>query len=308
MGAPISSALLYLKGIAGLEGWQWLFVVEGTPAILLGVVCLFYLPNTPNDAKWLCENEKHVLMTMLEGEGLLLEGKDKGSVKQALRNTSMWPMVIASVGLNAGSYGLVFFLPLIISEFGASQLGTGLLTALPFIVAMIAMLFWGYHSDRTGERRWHIVLPTAAAAVGYLVAALTTAPLGKMMAVTIAAGGVYMAVALFWGFIPMFFERGRTAAAAIAIINMVGSLAGFFAPFAIGMLKDATGSYAGGLMFITVFVASGALSTWYMTKRLKKLGLVEEKTHNTLGLEMATDLIDCHAEDSDPRLVTPPRI
>jgi MFS transporter, ACS family, tartrate transporter len=265
IGAPVSGALLDLRGLGGLDGWQWLFIVEGSPAVLLGVVCLLYLPSTPEEAKWLTKDEARLLTTLFDSEKRPAANSDRGSVGSALSNPQMWSMTAVSVGLSAGSYSLVFFLPQIITAFGVSHVQTGLLTALPFFVAILGILFWSHHSDRTGERRWHMVLPMAAAAAGLLAASLVGAPTAKMAALTAAAAGIYMSAALFWNFVPMFFPPGRTAAAAIAIINMVGGLTGFFCPYMIGMLKQATGSFSGGLICSTVLVAGGALMAWRMT-------------------------------------------
>lgn len=262
IGAPLSAALLYLDGLGGLHGWQWLFLVEGAPAIVLGILCLRLLPDGPNDAKWLNDEERTLLANMMITDASVEPVSDisGGPIRKALLNPKMWQMALYGSGISAGSYSIIFFLPQIISEFGTTHLQTGLLTTLPFAAGAVAMIAWSRHADRTGERKWHAVLPLLLAGGSLVIAASIADPVAKMAALTMAAMGLYMAAALLWSFIPLFFRAGKEAAAAVAIINMLGILAGFVQPTVIGHLKTATGSYSSGLIFTSVVVMIGALT------------------------------------------------
>lgn len=267
IGAPISAALLYMDGIAGMHGWQWLFIIEGLPAVALGIACLFLLTDTPQDATWLDDGEKKTLIALLARDGGPETASTHGPIGEALTNPRMWQMAIVNLGLIAGSYGVVFFLPQMIAEFGASHFENGLISSLPFIASLAGMLAWSWHSDRTGERRWHVVVPMLCSAAGFVLAGLIAGPIGKTLALMIAAAGSYMAMGPFWQYVPTFLQRGKSAAAAIALINMIGSLAGFFAPVLMGEAKQMTGSYLGGLVFTAVLVGIGGLTTLRLTAK-----------------------------------------
>lgn len=268
IGAPLSAALLYMDGLAGLQGWQWLFIVEGAPSILLGIACLYYLTDTPRDAHWLTETEKATLAGALERERGPAEPNPRhGAIMASLANPRMWEMSIIDLGLIAGSYGIVFFLPQIVAEFGFSKMQTGLITAAPFLLALVAMIAWGRRSDRTGERRWHMTLPLLFAIAGFVVAALVQHPVAKMLAFVVAAAGTYMSYGPFWQFVPTFLNRGKTAAASLAIINTIGSIAGFLAPFLMGYFKQTTGSYRDGLFCIAAAIGAAVLVGFRLSGR-----------------------------------------
>lgn len=271
IGAPISSALLYLDGLAGLDGWQWLFIVEGAPAVLLGIACLWCLTDKPEDASWLDQEEKQTLIALLARDAAAIPAAGQHApITTALRNPKMWQMAVVNLGLIGGSYGIVFFLPQIIADFGANWIETGLLSTLPFLVALATMLVWSAHSDRSGERRLHIFVPLTIAAAAFVAAAMIPSPLSRTLALIVAAAGTYMAMGPFWQFVPAYLDRGKNAAAAVALINMIGSLSGFFAPFLMGSIKQTTGSYFGGLIFVAGVVAFAGLMTLVMAHDRKK--------------------------------------
>lgn len=259
VGAPMSASLLYLDGMAGLHGWQWLFIIEGIPAILLGILCIFWLTETPAKADWLDGAEKASLAVMLAREEGPAGEDGHGLDAAVLRNPKTWEMTAISIGQAAGSNSVVFFLSQIVAGFGKTYLENGLLTAVPFIVSLIAMLTWGAHSDQSGERRLHVAVPLGISCVGFVFAAVLSGLVPKMAALTVAAAGTYMSLAPFWHYIPVYFRKGKPAAAAVAIINMVGSLAGFVCPSILGASKQYTGSYLTGLMFTAALVGAGAL-------------------------------------------------
>jgi MFS transporter, ACS family, tartrate transporter len=259
VGAPTSAALLYLNGVARLAGWQWLFLLEGLPAVLVGLLFLKLLPNGPAEASWLSDSERLVLAEMM-GPDNLVAAHARAPIRKALLHPKMWQMALFGSGISAGSYGIIFFLPQIIAEFGTTYIETGLLTALPFLASAIAMVAWGWHADRVGERRWHAVLPLLLASVSFLLAAVAIGPVAKMIALIVAAMGLYMSAGLLWSFTPLFFRRGAEAAAAVAIINMIGMIAGFVQPTIIGHLRQTSGAYSGGLLATAAPVLIGAVA------------------------------------------------
>jgi MFS transporter, ACS family, tartrate transporter len=274
LGAPLSASLLYLEGRAGLQGWQWLFLIEGIPAVALGIVCFFYLTDTPDDAKWLSPEERAWLVDHLRRD---VEGSDSGehsSLRDALLHPKLWLMSFVNLGLIAGAYGIVFFLPQIISGFGFSKMETGVITALPFLAGAIGMVVCGRDSDRSGERRLHLAIPMFIAVAGYLSAGLVEGAVPKTIALIAAAFGTFSAYAPFWPFLPMFLKKGVGAAAGVAAINTIGSLAGFGAPYLMGYVKQHTGSYNGGLLVIACLMLLAALvALTFPSKDVRTVGV-----------------------------------
>jgi D-galactonate transporter len=250
IGAPVSSLLLYLDGVGGLHGWQWLFIAEAVPAIILSVVVFFYLTDRPADAKWLQPDERRWLADRLAAEERQREAAERLSVGAALRDGRVLTLALVYFGAVAANYGIAFWLPQIVQAFGGlTKLEIGLITALPYLVGTITMVLWGRRSDRRMERKGHVAIPLAVAAVGIALAAFVDSPTGKMALLTIAAFGVFSNLPVFWT-LPAAFLSGASAAAGIAIINALGNLAGFAGPFAMGWIRDETGSFAGGLLLI----------------------------------------------------------
>ncbi len=263
LGSPISAALLYLKGVAGLEGWQWLFLIEGLPAILLGITCLFYLPDQPADATWLSAEEKRMLIAIVERDRRNAGGDaheaGRASILAALRKPKLLAMIVVSFALASGSYGIVFFLPQIIAESGTSLLKNGFMSTLPFVFALVAMVAWGWHSDHANERRWHLALPLIMAAAAFAAAGLIDDPAWKLGMIVVAAVGTYSAMAPFWQGVPLLAGRGQVGAVVVALVSMIGSMSGFFSPAVMGYMKHSQGSYLGGFVWIAFFVGLGAV-------------------------------------------------
>lgn len=259
IGAPLSASILYMDGIWGLSGWQWLFVIEGLPAVILGFLCLKLLTDKPENASWLTAEEKHALISALKrDEGEPIAG-DRSPVREALLNPKMWIMSLVGIGLGGGTYAIVFFLPQIISEYGFTNMETGFMTAIPFLVGGIAMYLWGRHSDRTNERRWHVVLPFILAAVSFFVAATADSYIVMITALSFAAIGVMAPTPAFWQFIPIFFRSGVNAALATATITTIANLTGFFQPTVMGYLRMVSGNYSGGLIFAGIICVVAAI-------------------------------------------------
>jgi MFS transporter, ACS family, tartrate transporter len=249
IGAPVSSALLGLEGVRGMHGWQWLFILEGVPALLLSVAVLFYLTDKPADAGWLSDDERSWLADRLAAEERQREAARHYSVLQALLNPRVLALSLVYFGVVAANYGLSFFLPQIVKTFGMSNLQTGFVSAIPYVVGVIGIVWWGRHSDAKLERRFHTAFAIFVAAAGLTVAAFLNDPTAKMVAFSVAGFGIFGCLPVFWA-LPTAFLSGPAAAGGIAIINSIGNLAGFVGPSVMGMVKDSTGSFTNGLLVL----------------------------------------------------------
>jgi D-galactonate transporter len=250
IGAPISGLLLGLNGTLGLKGWQWLFLLEAVPALVLSAFVYVYLTDRPSAAAWLPADERDWLVARLEAEGAARKAARHYSVAQALADPKVLALSLVYFGATATNYGLSFFLPQIVKAFGVSNLQAGFITALPYVAGTIAIVWWPRHSDRTLERRFHLAGALFVAAAGIAVSTAIGDPVLKMAALTLAGAGIFSCLPVFWT-LPTAFLSGAAAAGAIALINSIGNLAGFAGPYAVGLLKDATGSYTPGLLSLT---------------------------------------------------------
>jgi MFS transporter, ACS family, tartrate transporter len=249
-GAPLSSALLYMDGIGGLKGWQWMFILEALPAVILSLVVLRFLTDRPAEAHWLEPEERAWLTDRLEAERRQRVAARHFSVGQALTNGRVMALALVYFGAVATNYGISFWLPQIVQDFGdLSKLEVGLITAIPYAVGLLGMIWWGRHSDAKLERKGHAAIALAVAGVFIALSTAFASPTLKMACLSIAGFGVFAVLPVFWTF-PTAFLSGAAAAAGIAIINALGNLAGFVGPYAMGWIRDATGSFSGGLLFI----------------------------------------------------------
>jgi len=258
IGAPFSSWILGLDGAFGLAGWKWLFLLEAVPSMILAFVVWFYLTDRPRDAAWLAPDERKWLAERLDSEARTRETHARIGVLESLYNPRVLILSIVYFGIVAGLYSLGFFLPQIVKNFGLSNMLTGWVTAIPYVVSAIGMVLWGRHSDARQERKVHTLIPLLALCVGLALAAITEDPILKMTAISVAGLGCFAAVAMFWT-LPTSFLTGAAAAAGIALINSIGNLAGYFGPTIMGVGKDLTGSFNGGLLVLAAFalVAAG---------------------------------------------------
>jgi D-galactonate transporter len=247
IGAPVSGLLLGLDGVMGMKGWQWLFILEAAPSLVLSVVVYFYLTDRPADATWLAADERAWLVNRLAQERRQRETVRTYSVMQALVDPKVLALSVVYFGAVATNYGLSFFLPQIVKAFGMSNLQTGLVAALPYVVGLVSIVMWGRRSDRKVERRFHTAFPLCVAAAGIGISTVLDDPMMKMAALSIAGFGIFGCLPVFWT-LPIAFLSGPAAAGGIAIINSIGNLAGFAGPFVMGRIKDVTGSYTGGLL------------------------------------------------------------
>ena len=263
IGAPLSGVLLSMRGLAGLDGWQWLFVVEGIPAIVLGFVALRYLTDSPREASWLPDDERVWLIAALERERARVPGGGRPAhtaARSGLLDFAVWRLALNLFLIVTSGYGFSFFLPQIVKTLSrGSDLAVGLLTAIPFALAAIGMVTIAAHSDRTGERKLHVAACAAVAAIGLGLASQTTTPVLSLAALSIAAVGLYGFTPPFWS-LPTAFLRGDGAAAGIALINATGNLGGFIGPYIMGRMTDLAGTYRAGLALLAgTAILSGIL-------------------------------------------------
>jgi len=258
IGGPVSGWILHsLDGANGWQGWQWLFLLEGLPSVLVGVLVLVMLDDGISKAKWLNDEERALLKRNIDAEEATKEDMPLG---QVLRNARVLVMSFTYFSFVMGLYGVGFWLPTLIKATGVKDpFMIGLLAAIPFAAAVVGMVLVAKSSDRMRERRWHIAVPAIVGAIG-LVLAVTWATNTTLaiIALTLATAGIVTTLPLFWS-LPTAWLAGAGAAAGLALINSIGNLAGFLGPYAVGWLKDATQSNASGMYMLAAFMILGAL-------------------------------------------------
>jgi len=253
IGSPISGLLLAMDGAGGLGGWQWLFVIEGVPAIVLAFVTLWYLPDRPSKASWLSAEEKQWITSRVE--------RPDQSTGQAIRTGRTWMFAGIYFGIVMSFYGITFWLPQIVKAFsGVNDFLVGCLAAIPWIAATIFMVVWSKRSDATRNRRTHVAISAVAGAGGLIGAGIAASPVLELAALAVAASGIWGTLGPFWA---MSSESlgGTGAAAGIALINSVGNLGGFLGPYLIGFVLTRTHSYTWGLITLALFPLAGAVLT-----------------------------------------------
>ena len=258
-GNPLSGWIIQaFDGSHGLAGWRWMFLLEGVPAMVLAVACLKYLDDRPANARWLQPAERAALDAEIEAEAAA-KSSSPGGIGQVLRDGRIWFASLIYFTFVAGQYGLTLWMPTLVQAAGVKgALQIGFVSAIPYLAAAVLMVLLGRSSDRTGERRWHLIAPALFGAVGFVVAANASGVVLGVAALSLAAAGVLSCAPLFWA-LPTAFLRGAGAAAGLAVINSVGNLAGFASPYAVGALRDATGSSAVGLYVLSLLLVIGAL-------------------------------------------------
>ncbi len=268
IGGPISGWIMrtFADGAMGLKDWQWLFVLEGVPSVIMGVVTFFYLDDGIDHAKWLTADEKAMLKRNIVTENV---GKEDLHIGAVFKHPRVWLMSLIYFCFVMGLYGVGFWLPTIIKATGVKDvLQIGLLTAIPYGFAAVAMILVSRRADRNRERRWHIAIPALAGALGLILSVIWGQnTLLAMAALTLATMGILTTLPLFWS-LPTAFLAGAGAAAGIALINSLGNLAGFVSPFLVGWLKDATQSTDAGMYMLAGSMVLGALLTLSVPARL----------------------------------------
>jgi len=263
IGGPLSGWIMrVMPGVLGLAGWQWMFLIEALPSVVLGGIIFMYLPDRIADAPWLSGEEKNLLITRIKVED---QSKSQLALTQILGNRRVWHLALIYFSLVTGLYGVSFWLPSIIKSTGmADLLQIGLLTTIPYSVAAVGMILIGRSADRHGERRWHLIIPTIAGSAGLLLSILFDHnTVLAMFGLTVAMTGILSSLAGFWS-LPTALLGGSAAAAGIALINSLGNLAGFVSPYLVGWLKDLTHSTNTGLMMVAVMMFCGAVLTVFV--------------------------------------------
>jgi MFS transporter, ACS family, tartrate transporter len=255
IGAPVSGLVIeYLNGAQGLAGWQWMFILEALPAVVMGFVVLFTLPDTPRNASFLSADERSWLSTRLDAERAAQEATERFTILRALTDPRVLLMCLIAVGLVMGTTGIAIWMPQFIKAFGLSNVQTGFVTAIPAAFMGLAMIMVGRHADKTGERVWHAAGPFLVSAAGFTLAALASSPLLSLAGLTIGAAGIGGASPNIWIF-PTTLLTGAAAAAGVALINSVGSTGGFFGPSIIGWVRDLTGGFSEALLVLATVMA-----------------------------------------------------
>jgi ACS family 4-hydroxyphenylacetate permease-like MFS transporter len=266
-GSAVSGYILGLDGTWGLKGWQWLFAVEGLPSAILGLIVLYYLDDKPEDAKWLSAEEKATLARSLQSESKPdpakaadVDASGGRSLFAELTSLTVIKFAIAYFCLVNTLATVAVWAPLIVKSFsaGASNTKIGLLATIPQVATIIAMIWWGRHSDRKQERRWHLVLPMLVSAAGWVFTATSTNPVVQMLGVCMASAGSYTAMSIFWT-TPDQALSFKARVVGIAVINAMGNISSALNPLIVGWLKDLTQSFTSGLLYSTALLVVGAV-------------------------------------------------
>jgi ACS family tartrate transporter-like MFS transporter len=259
IGAPISTSLLGLDGLFGLRGWQIMYIAEAIPTVVIGVLTYFVLTDRPQQARFLTEEERNWLVATIAAERRATEAARKFTLWQALYNPKVLLLALNYVGIVTASLGMLIFVPQMIKSLGNySNMTVGWLTMIPYICGAIAMVVWGRISDRMNERRWNLFLGCVLATIGLVVAGMTMGSWWALVGMSMATMGFYGSKGPFFAMPPMFLS-GPALAAGIAWINSLGNLGGFFGPSYVGLMKDLTGSYAGGLYGLALLCLVAAI-------------------------------------------------
>lgn len=259
IGGPVSGLLLSMDGFAGLRGWQWLFLLEGVPAVILGFAVLAWLPDSPKEATWLEPAERDWLTARLDEEDAGKAGSAHAAFGPALRSVQLWALAWLYFSIIITFYGVSFWLPQILQSLsGQSDLVVAFLSALPYVVAALGMVFVAKRSDRTGARAGHVAASASVGILGFAAAAMVDSPAASLAALSVAALGIWGTLGPFWAMPPAFL-RGAAAAGGIAVINSVGNIGGFAGPYIVGAAREATGSFSAGLWVMAGCLAVGVV-------------------------------------------------
>ena len=259
IGGPLSTLILGLNGMGGLAGWQWLFLIEAAPAILLAFAVLKLLPDGPARAAWLSETEKQIIAARLQSDDTARH-VDLGP---AFKDRRVYALAVIYFGYAVGNYGVGLWLPQIVQGMGVSTLATGFVVAIPYIAAIAAMIYWGRSSDQSGERIWHVAIPAMVMAGCLLIAATAHSDLMTFVALSLVVVGALALQGPFW-VLPSAWLGGAAAAGGIAFINAIGTGGGGFAgPYVLGLMRQMTGSFAAGMAVLAIAPAlSAVLVLW----------------------------------------------
>jgi len=280
LGSPISAALLGIDGWLGLRGWQWMFILEAVPAIVLGVVCLFFLSDKPADARWLADDERKWLLAQLALDARKTSAVGQMSLWRVLWNKHVLVLSVVLAGSTAVSSGLQLWQPQIIKSYGLTNMQTGLLNAIPFALASVIMVWAGRRSDRTGERIWHASLPLMLTAVSLASALVFDSLFSLVVILSLAVIGIYAGKGPVWA-VSTEWLAASSAAAGLAQINAISNLAGFGTTYVMGFIRDATGSYTLALMPLVALAGTAAVAILLIGRREPSAHLQREDVATT---------------------------
>jgi ACS family tartrate transporter-like MFS transporter len=258
LGAPISTAILDMDGIFGLHGWQWIYLLEALPTVLVGVLVLVAMTDGPARAKWLTDAERGWLTTQLAHERRAVEAGGTFSILQSMTNPRILLLSVNYLGIVTASLGLLLFVPQIIKALGASNMGAGYVTSLAYICGAISMMGFSWLSDHISERRWLLALTCTLSTVGLVLAGATIGSWWSLVGICLSTAGFYGTKGPFWS-LPSMLLTGTAAASGLAFINAFGNIGGALGPAIVGWLRDTTGSYAGGLYGLAMFTGVSTL-------------------------------------------------
>jgi ACS family tartrate transporter-like MFS transporter len=261
----VSAAILGMDGVLGLKGWQWIFIIEAVPAVLLGLVVLRAMTDRPARADWLSAEERTWLQARIDGENRQVESAGRLTLMNALPDPRVLALSAIYLMSVTANYGIVFFMPQIIKGIGLTNMMTGLASSVPYIIGTIGLIAWGWSSDRNKERRWHLIAASTLGALGLAFAAWSGASYWALLGMSAATVGIYGSRAAFWP-MPSLFLTGTAAAGAIAMINATGNLGGYFGPFVVGWIKDSTNSFEAGLYFLAACSLMSAVIAFFAAR------------------------------------------
>lgn len=270
IGGPVSGLILSAGEHSGLQGWQWLFIIEAVPAVVLGIIVWLRLPEKVEDVKWLSDQEKQTARQVLNEDLTQRQHTSSVEVSRIFFHPLVLSLALIFLGISMTNATVNFWLPQLIKSSGFSFIATGFLSAIPYVAAVIALLWWGKRSDRRNERVYHIMLPLVLAIAGISLTAFSGSALLSIAGLTMASAGLFAVLPVFWALPPRFMV-GSAAAGGIAVINSIGNLGGFFGPTAMGYVKDLTGYFGVGLV-VNILMLSVSLLTMFILARRTGIG------------------------------------
>jgi len=263
---PISGFILdNFHDVGGLQSWQWLFLIEGCPPILLAIVVFRHLTDKPAKASWLTPEERQAYQDLMEKEQKNTQSLGHSGLKEMFKDRRVWILGMAYCFTVIGLTGLGFWMPQFIKRFEYSDTVVGLLGTIPYIVGAFVMCWWSRHSDRSNERTWHFILPSIVFSVGFVIAAISDSPLISMLGLTISTAGMLSCVPVFYT-LPASFLTNQGAAGGLALINSIGNIGGFFGPFLVGLTITLTGKSQNGLYLLSILVLVSPLMIYLLSR------------------------------------------
>ena len=275
LGSPLSGFLLTLDGWMGMRGWHWLFILEGIPAVLLGIACLFVLTDRPAQAKWLSNEQRNWLVNQLEEEKQRKTNIGHLSLWKLLKHKDIWVLALIYSGASAAGSTMSVWAPQLLKTFGLSNLEIGFTNAIPYGIASVAMIIWGRSSDRTGERRWHTSLTLLLIAVGLLLALVTSSLPATVMLLTMVLVGAYSMKGPFWALVSTWLSSSTAAAGLAAVGALANLIGGGLMVNVYGSIHEATGSYALAMLPLAALCAAGGIAVLLMGRKHKRASFGE---------------------------------